>query len=186
MVPTIAPAPQVRRKRSMTWLWIVLGVVAALVVLIVVLGLTQPRGHVASAHATFARPPAEVFAAISGHAEQTQWRKDLKSITLLPAKDGKTVFREVTGFGPVTYVVDESRPPNRYVVRILDESLPYSGSWTFDLEPAATGTRLTITESGEVKSFLFRALGVFFSKTATLERYLKALRAKFGDATPPS
>jgi len=181
MVSTIAIAPNEVRRRSVTWLWIVLGGVGVIGLLIVVLGLTQPRGHVASATATYSRPPAELFAAISGHAEQTQWRKDLKSITLLPPQDGKLVFREVTGFGPVTYVVDESLPPKRYVVRILDETLPYSGRWIFDLEPAGTGTRLTITESGEVKSFLFRALGAFFSKTATIEQYLSSLRAKLGD-----
>ena len=169
----------------MTWLWIVLGVVGVLAVTIVVLGLMNPAGHIATVRATYARPPSEVFAAISDHAAQTQWRKDLKALEMLPPQDGKTVFRETSGFGPVTYVVDASEPPLHYVVRILDEKLPYEGKWNFELEPEGAGTRVTITETGSVKVFLFRALGPFFSKTATLESYLKALGAKFGESVTP-
>ncbi len=169
----------------MLWLWIVLGIVGGLAAIVVVLGLTQPRGHVVSARATYSRPPAELFAAISGHAEHAKWRADLKSLELLPPQGDKTVFREVTGFGPVTYIVDESVPSKRYVTRILDESLPYAGKWTFELEQKGARTELTITEDGEIKSFVFRALSVFFSKTATIESYLKALGTKFGESVKP-
>lgn len=173
------------KGRRMLWLWITLGVVGLVVVAVVVLGLTQPAGHVASARASYARGPDEVFAAISGHGEQTKWRADLKSLEMLPAQGGKTVFREVTGFGPVTFIVDESVPPKRYVTRILDESLPYGGKWTFELEPKGAGTQLTITEAGEIKSFVFRALSVFFSKTATIEGYLAGLGKHFGETVTP-
>jgi uncharacterized protein YndB with AHSA1/START domain len=169
----------------MLWLWTVLGIVGVLAGAIVVLGLTQPAGHVASARATFARPPAELFAAISDHDGQTKWRSGMKSLELLPPQQGKTVFRETTGFGPVTYIVDESTPPTRYVTRILDETLPYDGKWTFELAPSGAGTQVTITEAGRVKVFLFRALSVFFSKTATMEQYLKELGAKFGEQVTP-
>lgn len=182
---THVPTPPVGKGSPMLWLWIVLGVVGAVAATIVVLGLTRPAGHVASVRATFARPASELFAAISNHAEQPKWRADLKALEMLPPQEGKVVFRETTGFGPVTYVVDESVAARRYVVRILDETLPYKGCWTFELEPDGGGTRLTITETGEVKSFLFRALSAFFSKTATLEGYLKALGAKFGEPVTP-
>jgi hypothetical protein len=169
----------------MLWLWILLAVVGAIAAAIVVLGMTQPRGHVAIVRATFARPPAELFAAISDHVGQKSWRADLKSIEMLPPQQGKAVFRETTGFGPMTLIVDESTPPRRYVTRILDESLPFGGAWTYELEPNGAGAQLTITEAGEIKSFLFRALSPFFSKTATIEGYLKALGGKFGENVTP-
>ena len=172
-------------RRAMLWLWITLGVVGTLVAVVVILGLLQSPRHVASARATYARPPAEVFAAISDHAPQASWRKDLKSLEMLPAQGGRTVFRETTGFGPVTFIVDESVPERRYVVRILDDDLPYGGTWTFELEPKGAGTQLTITEAGEVKVFLFRAMSAFFSKTATIEGYLRSLGAKFGETVAP-
>src|SRR5688572_25196610 len=100
----------------MIWLWVALGVVATLAAIVIVLGLTSSPKHVATVRATYARPAAEVFAAISGHADQKQWRPDLKSIEMLPPQDGKTVFRETAGFGPVSFIVDESVPSQRYVV----------------------------------------------------------------------
>lgn len=169
----------------MSWLWMAFGIVASLAVVLAILGATQPARHVATVSARFARPPAELFAAISDHGGQKSWRPELKSLELLPPQDGKTVFREVAGFGPVTFIVDESQPPRRYVTRILDETLPYGGSWTFELAPDGAGMRLTITEAGEVKSFLFRALSPFFSKSATIEAYLKHLGAKFGESVTP-
>ena len=172
----------------MLWLWIVLGIAATFAAIVVVLGLTSSPKHVASARATYARPAAEVFAAISGHIDQRQWRPELESIEMLAPQDGKTVFREVAGFGPVTFIVDESVPARRYVVRILDESLPYGGRWTFELEPRGpdgSRTQLTITEAGEVKVFLFRALSRFFSPTKTIEDYLKNLGRKLGESVVP-
>ena len=168
--------------------WIALGIVGAVALILLVQGLTGSPKHVATARATYARPAAEVFALISGHAEQKQWRPELKSIGLLPPQDGRTVFREVAGFGPVTFIVDESVPSQRYVVRILDETLPYGGRWIFELEPRGpdgSHTRLTITEEGEVKSFLFRALSRFFSPTKTIGDYLKNLGRRLGAAVVP-
>ena len=127
--------------------------------------------HVTAVRIALKRPPAEVFAALSDPVAQTQWRPGMKSVELLPPQDGKAVWRETTRMGPVRYV--------------LDEDLGYRGRWVFDLEPDGAGTRLTITEEGEVTSWLFRALSPFFSKTATIESYLKALAAKFGEAAAP-
>jgi len=187
MVPDVSTLTQSQgvRKRPMTWLWIVLGVAGAIAAVVLVLGLMNPAGHIATVRASYARPPAELFAAISDHAGQTQWRKDLRSLEMLPPQDGKTVFRETGGFGPVTYVVEASEPPRHYVVRILDKDLPYEGKWNFELESIGDVTRLTITETGSVKVFLFRALSPFFSKTATIEGYLRALGAKFGETIVP-
>jgi uncharacterized protein YndB with AHSA1/START domain len=180
--PAAAPG---KKRRAMTWLWIVLGGVAALALLLAILGATRSARHVAIVRADLAGPPEAVFAVISSHADQASWRSDVKSIELLAPQDGRTVFREVGGFGPVTFIVDESVAPRRYVVRILDEHLPYSGTWTWELEPHGRGTRVTITEAGEVKAFVFRALSVFFSKTATIETYLKSLGRKLGETVTP-
>ena len=141
--------------------------------------------HVTAVRIALKRPPAEVFAALSDPVAQTQWRPGMKSVELLPPQDGKAVWRETTRMGPVRYVLDESVAGRRRVARILDEDLGYRGRWVFDLEPDGAGTRLTITEEGEVTSWLFRALSPFFSKTATIESYLKALAAKFGEAAAP-
>jgi uncharacterized protein YndB with AHSA1/START domain len=169
----------------MIWLKIGLGIVVVLAAYVVIAGIAIPRGHVAIVRATLGRPPAEVWQAVTDHASQGSWRKDLKSIEMQPSRDGKISFTEVGGHGPIGFVVEESVPTSRYVVRILDEELPFGGRWIFALEPAGTGSRLTITEDGEVKNLVFRALSPFFSKTATMEGYLEALGAKFGETVTP-
>jgi len=160
-------------------------VVVALLGYVAVAGAVVARGHVTAVRVALKRPPAEVFAALADPVAQTQWRPDLKAVDLLPPQDGKAVWRETTRMGPVRYVLDESVAGRRRVARILDEDLGYRGRWVFDLEPDGAGTRLTITEEGEVTSWMFRALSPFFSKSATLEAYLKALAAKFGEAAAP-
>jgi uncharacterized protein YndB with AHSA1/START domain len=169
----------------MLWLKIAGGIVVLVVAYVAVAGAVVARGHVTAVRIALKRPPAEVFAALADPVAQTQWRPDLKSVELLPPQDGRTVYRETTRMGPVRYVVDESVAGKRRVARILDEDLGYRGRWVFELEPDGAGTRLTITEEGEMTSWMFRALSPFFSKTATLEAYLKALAAKFGEVARP-
>jgi len=65
--------------------------------------------------------------------------------------------------------------------RIAERNLPYSGTWTFELQPAAQGTELNITEDGEVSNPLFRFVSRFImGHTATIDAYLRALTARLG------
>jgi hypothetical protein len=79
--------------------------------------------------------------------------------------------------------------PKRLVGRITDTSLPFRGSWTYVLQSEGTGTRLSITENGEVYNPIFRFMSRFvFGHTATMERYLVDLAAhvqKTTSARPP-
>ncbi len=50
------------------------------------------------------------------------------------------------------------------VLRIADPSLPFSGTWTYEIKPTGTGRELTLTEDGEVGNPIFRVMQkVFFS-----------------------
>ncbi len=73
--------------------------------------------------------------------------------------------------------LQESEPPRRLVTRITDKTLPFGGAWTFTLQPVDGGTKLTITENGEVYNPLFRVMSRFvFGHTATIDRYLGDLQ----------
>jgi hypothetical protein len=73
--------------------------------------------------------------------------------------------------------VTERQPPRRLVTRIADQSLPFGGTWTYELTPAGSGTRLTITEHGTVFNPVFRFMSRFvFGHAATIERFLKDIR----------
>jgi hypothetical protein len=80
---------------------------------------------------------------------------------------------------PSPYEAIESTAPRRLVVRIADPTLPFGGTWTYDITPAGQSCSLTITEDGEVYNPLFRFVSRFIiGQTATLDAYIKALNAK--------
>jgi uncharacterized protein YndB with AHSA1/START domain len=169
------------------WILIVVAVIALAAVLVQIAGSLVPRQHVASCRASFAQPPEAIWAAIAAVEEYPQWRSDVRSVEPLAAIDGKRVYREVTSFGPITFVVDNEERPRRMVLRIADDDLPFGGTWTFELEPEAAGSRLTITERGEIRPAYFRFMARFvFGYHATLREYLRSLGSKFGQSVTPA
>ena len=160
---------------------IIVAVLVGLVALVAVVGALLPRGHVASRSASFHTSPDSLWSVITNVAEYASWRSDIKSVEMLPPKEGRLAWREVGKNGMVTYEADEMTRPARFVVRIADKNLPYGGTWTYEIAGAGQDTRLTITERGEVYNPIFRALArIVFSNTATIESYLGALGKKLG------
>ena len=81
----------------------------------------------------------------------------------------------------MVFEIVQSIPAARVVSRIADPDQPFGGTWTVVLAPEAGGTRVTITEDGEVYNPLFRFLSPYvFSQTATMESCLAALAAVDG------
>ena len=72
------------------------------------------------------------------------------------------IVREHGKQGVVPYRVEVLEPPARLVMRIADPSLPYGGSWTYELRAAGTGTEITITEDGQVFNPIFRVMQKLF------------------------
>ena len=170
----------------MKWLWIVLALLAVLVVLVLVVGALLPKAHVAARTLRLPVPPKDVFLAITDVAALPSWRQDVKSVEWLPERDGKRVYREVSGFGPIEFAIERSEPDRMHVTRIVTPDSPFGGTWTFVVTPDGTGSRLAITEHGEVHNVLFRFLSRFvFGHTATLDAYLRALAGKFGAVAQP-
>lgn len=169
----------------MKWVWIVLGALAALVLLAAGIGALLDPDHVAARRAVFARAPAQVWATIVDFEHAASWRRDVSKVEVTR---GDTVrFVEHTRHGATPMAVDELEPERRMVVRIDDPALPFSGSWTFELQPTDGGTALTITERGSVKNPIIRLLGkLFFDPSATATRYLEDLGTSFGETVVPA
>ncbi len=170
----------------MSWWLIVSIAVAAVAGTVVVVGALTRPDHVARVGASYRQPPQVVFDAISRFEALPAWRQDVKQVELLPARDGKEMFREHASHGVITSAVEEREPPRRLVLRIADDTLPFGGTWTYELLAEGGGTRLTITEDGVVKNVVFRFISRWvFSQTSTMEKYLRALGRKFGEETVP-
>lgn len=164
--------------------WALYGVsgLAGLIGVMAAVGWMLPVGHVASRSAVVAEAPAEVFARVANVAAYPSWWSEVAQVDVLPAVEGRPRFREHLSSGAVIFETVEAAAPARFVSRIADPEQPFGGTWTFEFAPEGAGTRVTITERGEVYQPIFRFLSRFvFSPTSTIESCLAALAA----APPP-
>jgi hypothetical protein len=188
---------------------VVIGALVVLVAVVALIGMMLPQNHVATRMVRVRQTPEQVFAIISDVEKVPTWRADVTRVEILPSDNGHMMFRE-HGSDAVTYRVETSEPPRRRVVRIADANLPYGGTWTYEVTPAAPAvtaspvtpaapansaradadaaplTQITITERGEVYNPIFRFMSRFvFSHHATIDAYLTALGKKLGESVTP-
>jgi uncharacterized protein YndB with AHSA1/START domain len=160
------------------WMLYAGAAVALLIAALAVVGFLLPVAHVASAEARFARSPGEVFATIADVKRYPEWRPDVSRVEML-SEAPHTRWKESGGNGEITFEVEDATPPGRWQARIADRTLPFGGTWTYEMTPSGSGTLLRITERGEVYNPLFRVLSRFvFGHTATMEQFLRNLERK--------
>jgi polyketide cyclase/dehydrase/lipid transport protein len=163
----------------MKWAYIAFIAVVALVAVVTVIGFLLPKDHVATRSATYRRTPPEVYAVIAGPPD---WRPDVIRWEELPPENGHQRIREFGSRRSVTQEVLEDDPPRRRVTQIADKNLPFGGKWVYELAPVAEGTRLRITENGEIYNPVFRFVSRFFlGYSGSIEQYLTNLSKKFGE-----
>ena len=136
------------------------GRIAAVVILVLlilpIVGMFLPVGHEASRSADINAPPETVFALIANPNDYKSWW------------DGADVKSEVV----------ESIAPTKLVTRIVGET-QFGGTWTIEITPIPAGSRVTITERGEVYNVVFRALSKFvFGYTSTMDSCLEAMKKR--------
>jgi hypothetical protein len=154
--------------------FVALVILIVLVLIVVAVGYALPVGHVASSQATLGQTPDAVFATLSDVAHFPDWRADVSRVDVLSSHPLR--WREHGKNGDITFVIVESVRPLHLLTKIDDASLPFGGSWSYDLVPNGSGTTVTITERGEVYNPVFRFMSRFvFGHTATMEGFLAAL-----------
>ncbi len=163
----------------MKWLLILAPIVVGLIAgvgFIFVVGALMPRTHRATRSARVAAAPDAVWAVLTDFPSHPSWRPDLKAIEPLPERNGHAVWKETRTWGDVLPIELETLdPPRRMVGRIIDENLPFGGTWTYELSAENGGCRVRITEDGFIKPAPFRYIARAMGYTATMEKYLKAL-----------
>jgi uncharacterized protein YndB with AHSA1/START domain len=152
-------------------------VVAALglFALVWLIGLVIPRRHIASRTALYDKPPEQVWALLSNFSGYAHWAPEVSSVRRLPDQGGHPVYQFEGKWG-MPLAIEAIDAPHRIVTRIADPSLPFGGTWTWKIAREGSGTRVTVTEDGEIKSAPMRTMArFFFGYTSTIDSYLKAL-----------
>ena len=168
------------------WLWVIAGVIVGVPLLAFIIGTFLPRDHVASMTMDLTAPPERVWALISDFEGTPKWRTDITRVRVDPPAGGAVRFTESSSHGDIPFEVVRQEPPRLQVVRIVDDDQPFGGTWTWELQPTGSGTRLTITEAGFIKNAIFRTMGaLFFSPADTIDAYLRALAKGLGESAEP-
>ena len=145
----------------MKWILRIAAFLVAVVSAIAIVGYFMPAAHEASRSAEFTKSPEMVYALISDLKNYSSWWPD----------------------NDVNVEVVEAVPPSRFVTRIVGESA-FGGTWTWDIEKTAAGSRATITERGEIYNPMFRALARFvFGYTSSMESCLAAAQRKLSTSS---
>jgi uncharacterized protein YndB with AHSA1/START domain len=165
----------------MKLLLLTLVLLAVPLILVLVVGAMLPMAHTVTRSVAVNQPPQAVWNLITS---APTWRPEIKKYEELPPQNGHRMWRETDKGGQtIAYEAVESAPPRRLVTRIADPSLPFGGTWTYDIAPASSGSgsTLSITENGEVYNPVFRFVSRYImGHAATVDSYLKAVKARLG------
>jgi uncharacterized protein YndB with AHSA1/START domain len=165
----------------MKWVLWTLVTLVAVVAIVACIGWLLPVGHEATRSEELSKPPETVYALIADVKNYPQWWKEITQVDMLVDEPNRTTFRQHTSTGPIVMTVSERQPPAKMVTKIDDPDQPFAGTWTWEIAPTPTGSRLTITERGEVYNPIFRFMSRFvFGYTATMDSCLAAMEQRLG------
>jgi uncharacterized membrane protein len=160
------------------------GLLGLLTGIAALIGSRLPIAHVATRSVLVHKPSDDVYKLVRDVGKSPAWRSDVKSVDLLGEANGKLTYREHGKQGDVTYELVEDVPGQRTVTRIVDQDLGYSGTWTTVFSREGDGTRVRITENGEVSNVMFRFMSRYlFGHTSTIDTYLTSLSKHYGEAS---
>src|SRR6185369_2057252 len=101
------------RKTMRVMIFIVAGVIAALVLLVgivALIGSRLPKTHVASRSIHLRQSPQNVYAVVRDFGSAPSWRSDVKQMDVDAKQGGPVYFREVGKNGTINYELTEDVP----------------------------------------------------------------------------
>lgn len=136
----------------MIWNWIlgILVVIVAVPVTVYLIGMLLPPDFRAEVTAQIGAPRERIFKDILDIRRFPVSGSMMKARGDLPPQDGKPAWKEHIGMSEVHAVVSEQTAPERIVFDLRDTVVPMTSRWIFTLEPADSGTKVTVVQEGRV------------------------------------
>jgi hypothetical protein len=138
-------------------------------------GVFLPVEHVGVGHALLDRPPETVWRVLTDLDGMPLWRSDLTALERLPDVAGRPAWREIGRGGARVVELALADPPRRLVIQRAPGGRTVLPIRTFELDSAESGTRVTITERGEVRNPLGRLLVRLRPGAPAIDRFLRDL-----------
>ncbi len=165
--------------------------VGGVVLVSALIGLLLPPTLVFTRTAWLDVPPGKVWAVVTDHAGEPEWRSELTSVRPVGERDGRTLWREQYWSHQKIDLDTIERTERagaawRLVRRMSFHALPVLAGGVRVVEVSAAGgrTRVTMTEEKVVRVAPFRAWARLFItpqlSSVTADRYLAALGARVG------
>jgi len=162
----------------MYWILFLMGGAVSLVVAVLVGGAMTPRAHAVARTVVLRARPESVWTLVRTVGSYADWRPEIQS-TLVDGEE----WQEFTTGRALRLGVVESEAPRRFIARVLDDDLPFTREWTWQLVPEGEGTRVTLIERGETSNPLYRFVGAHMKgHHGAIDSALNALAVRVGDA----
>lgn len=163
----------------MKWVLLALTSLAVVPTLAAFIGSRLAPSHRVSVARTFPVAADVVWTAITDVEAFPSWRAGVKRIERLPDRNGLPAWIEEGRSGNITLAIERMERPRILVGRIADPKLPFGGTWTYEIVPDGIGSRLTITEHGEIYNPMFRFMARFIlGYEGTIRSYMSALEKR--------
>lgn len=167
----------------MKWILIALGLIVGLAVLVLVAGLFRPREHVARTRASFAAAPERVWEIVTDFEWWGEWSPEVEAMEREPDREGRQVWRTPGKWGEMPMEVTAWEPPRRLETHV--DGGAFQGRWTYEIEADGGGSRVTITERGEVHSPFMRGMMLLHDEHASMRAFLRGLASRLGETAEP-
>lgn len=167
----------------MKYLLIILGVILLIPAVIWIMGMTLPQSHSISISQQFDASPEEIYMIITDIRSFPEWRSNVEQVEFLNENEEHPVWREgYSDEDPLSFRMIGKTQNQSITVEIADENLPFSGQWTYTIEPQKEGARLTITENGEVYNPIFRFVSAYIiGHDSTIKQYMSDLETELNN-----
>jgi len=141
-------------------------------------GLLLPAEHVGIGHLLLDRSPEAVWRVLTDLDGMPLWRSDITAVERLPDMAGRPAWREIGRSGVRVIELTRADRPRLLVIQRAAGGRTAQPFRTFELDAAATGTLVTITERGEIRNPLGRVLARLRSRAPAVDRFLRDLEQR--------
>jgi hypothetical protein len=171
-------------KKTVRWIGTVVGLIVFVVLVLIGVGTSLPVRHVATCSADLTIHVDPIWKAVYD-VEGSTWRSNIARVDFpSPGAAVGDKWIEVDRSGnSIEYQRVSAVRDRRLVVRVVGQSAPFGGEWTYQFSPLPVGTRLSITEDGQIYNPIFRLMARYVTGyTSTMRTYLTDLGTHFGES----